>query len=75
MGSLDSLWCTGDDLLYFDAYAKWGQPPGGGYDQHDFRGKTGWGSRDSLQDFEMTFDQTSDRWQSGVPSAYAYRGN
>ena len=64
---------AGEDLLYFDAYAKWGQPPGGGYDQHDFRAQTGWGSARNLQDYELNFDRTSDRWQTGMPPTPVHR--
>ncbi|KAK9833016.1 hypothetical protein WJX74_004561 [Apatococcus lobatus] len=54
-----------DDLLYFEAYAKWGQPPGWGYGQYDFRAHSSWGDEDSLQDMELAFDRSMNGFQSG----------
>ena len=61
---------AGDDLLYFEAYAKWGQPPGWAYGQDDFRAHSGWGDEESLQDMELTFDRSMNGFQSGwLPTA------
>ncbi|KAK9853882.1 hypothetical protein WJX84_009959 [Apatococcus fuscideae] len=55
----------GDDLLYFEGYAKWGQPPGYGWGEYDFRIRSGWGDEQSLQDLELAFDKSMDSFQTG----------